>query len=102
MEGPGSAAPRHPERDKELECREGTEDEEAGGSMRKKKVKQHIGERDEGRDGGSSGSGGHNPGGDHEAGRSQLPELEAREEGIGGCQGLGVSIGEDEDEALQS
>ena len=49
-----------------------------------------------------SGSGGHNPGGDHEAKHGSELEPEAREEGIGGCLGLGVSRGEEKDEDLQS
>ena len=48
-----------------------------------------------------SGSGGHNPGGDHEAKHGSELEPEAREEGIEGCQSLGVLRGEEKEDDLQ-
>ena len=53
-------------------------------------------------DEGGGGSGGHKPGGSHEMTRSQILELETREEGSGGCRSLGLIEGEENDDDHRS
>ena len=100
VEGPGGADPEPPERDRR-NVKQST-DRDRGGVEKSEENRGGARSRsseDRGREG--SGSGGHEPGDEHEAKHGGKLEPGAREEGIGGCQGLGVLRGEEKDGDLQ-